>query len=46
MKSAKAKKAAKSKTAMRVKDLRPRKDAKGGAQKKEDPETQLFRGSN
>lgn len=39
MKSPKAKKPAKNKAALRVKDLRPRKDAKGGAQKKENPET-------
>lgn len=38
MNSTKARKTAKpKKTSMRMKDLRPTKDAKGGAQKKEDP---------
>ncbi len=44
MKSAKAKKPAKTKPAtMRMKDLRPKKDAKGGSQNKENPETDLLR---
>ena len=38
MRSTKKRKPAKAKTTMRVKDLRPIKDAKAGAQKKEGPE--------
>ena len=46
MKAAKSKKPEKTKnSALRVKDLRPRKDARGGAQKKEDPENQVLRAS-
>lgn len=44
MKSAKSKKATKSKPAAnRMKDLRPKKDARGGSQNKEGPNTDLLR---
>jgi hypothetical protein len=44
MKSAKAKKPAKTKSSnMRMKDLRPKKDARGGSQNKEGPEENIPR---